>query len=130
MGCAVCAVLEEQRKKEIQKGSPTNNILVNNYYTLEKLSETGETTDDVLRSRRDLSTRVSPCTRGALFRRADARLGSAYARNYRDVRRQIESSKFDRTAKGYTKTKSRLNEKKENAGIRFVSNIFLASGTR
>ena len=47
----------KKASKQIQKGSPTNNILVGNY-RLEKGWEVGEYNEDVLRSRRDLSKSI------------------------------------------------------------------------
>ena len=68
---------------------------------------------------------VSPThiyTRGALPRRANARLGSAHARNYRGCMICIigknRRCKCDSTVKGYIENKSYFNEEKENTGIR------------
>ena len=59
-------------------------------------------------------------TNGASPRWADARLGCARARNFRG-NRQIEAvnATLVRYCQGFIKNKSRLNEDKENTGIRF-----------
>ena len=53
--------------------------------------------------------------------RADARRGSAHARNYRRICRQFEAANATQhiLPRGTMKNGSRLNEEKENAGIRF-----------
>ena len=57
-------------------------------------------------------------TRGDSPRRAGAGLGSVHARNYRGCR-QIEAVNATQYCQGVPSNKSRLNEEKENTGIRF-----------
>ena len=73
------------------------------------------------RSLSDLEINIVNHARRASPRRADARLGSVHARNYRECRK-IETAMQHSisTAKGCIKNKSRLIEEKENTGIRFI----------